>query len=100
MKKCSFKIAARRFWRLGACGAAIGLLALNTPQQSQAQPCLHGGSLTENTFSTNCLGQIVFGKTHIGSTVGVIIRANMVDDCPGDQTLITNITMNCSAPFR
>jgi hypothetical protein len=70
----------------------VALLAVALPKAVMAQPCLHGGSLTENVFSTNCLGQIVFGKTHVGSTVGVLIRANMVDDCPGDQTLITNVT--------
>src|SRR5215203_3761069 len=75
---------------LMSCTAA--LLAVALPKAVMAQPCLHGGSLTENVFSTNCLGQVVFGKTHVGSTVGVLIRANMVDDCPGDQTLITNVT--------
>jgi hypothetical protein len=43
-------------------------------------------------FNSSSDGQIVYGKTHVGSTVGVLIRTEMVDDCPGDQTLVTNIT--------
>src|SRR5215216_1509407 len=77
-----------------ACLTALtfGLLLTVVPQSGSAQICLHGGKLIEFTFSTNCLGQIVYGKTHVGSTVGVLIRTEMVDDCPGDQTLVTNIT--------
>jgi hypothetical protein len=81
----------RRFSRAALLSSMAGLMMAASTGSVSAQICLHGGSLTENTFSTNCLGQIVFGKTHVGSTVGVLIRANMVDDCPGDQTLITNI---------
>ena len=89
-----FKLPRNHGCTVGAFLAALttGLLLTIVQETGSAQPCLHGGSLTENTFSTNCLGQLVFGKTHVGSTVGVLIRANMVDDCPGDQTLITNIT--------
>ena len=66
--------------------ASVSLLAFTTvvPLSSQAQPCFHGGALSENVFGTNCLGQLIAGKARPGSTVFVLLRVTMNDDCAGD----------------
>src|SRR5687767_3834747 len=64
--------------------ALFSLFLVGLGSGMQAQVCFHGGALTQNVFSTNCLGQLVLGRAHIGDTVGVLIAPTMVDDCPGD----------------
>src|ERR1043165_5192952 len=44
--------------------------------------CVHGGALLENFSGTNCLGQLISGKSHAGDTVFVRLVARNVDCCP------------------
>jgi len=53
--------------------------------------CSHSFSMGGHVAGTNALGQLVFGKAHPGDTVGVFLVLEMLDDCPGDQTIATSI---------
>src|SRR5689334_1338160 len=48
--------------------------------------CVHGGALLENVYGTNCLGQLVSGKSHPGETVFVRLDVRNVDCCPNTGT--------------
>jgi len=81
---------ARRFFKTSRA-LLILILSVAFPLKTMSI-CLHGTGVSVAAFGTNALGQMVQGKAHPGATVGVLIRVNMNDDCPGDNTLVTNVT--------
>jgi len=88
-------------WLVIAATYATCATSLLSPAIANAQVCSHALGGQMSAFGTNHTGVAVAGYALRGSTIGILISANYLDQCGlfgnGDRSVVTNMTVGSLA---